>query len=128
VKPNEGELIAFKGTYSELRAEREQKEYEAFMAAQKKADIRNSGSDNRVSTNESRKSKNANTKEERRKIAQVQELENKIAELEKTLANLTAQLESPLVKPDEVIKIGNEYNRVQAEMDEKLAEWEHMQS
>jgi hypothetical protein len=33
-----------------------------------------------------------------------------------------------MVKPDEVIKIGNEYNRVQAEMDEKLAEWERMQS
>lgn len=128
VNPEAGELVAFKGTYSELRAEREQKEYEAFMAAQAKSDIRDSGSDNRASNTGAKKSKNAVTKEERRKIAQVQELENKIAELESTLANLTAQLESPLVKPDEVIKIGNEYNRVQAEMDQKLAEWERMQS
>ena len=128
VNPEAGELIAFKGTYSELRAEREQKEYEAFMAAQAKSDIRDSGSDNRTSNTSAKKSKNAVTKEERRKIAQVQELENKIAELESTLANLTAQLESPLVKPDEVMKIGNEYNRVQAEMDQKLAEWERMQS
>lgn len=128
VNPEAGELIAFKGTYSELRAEREQKEYEAFMAAQAKSDIRDSGSDNRASNTGAKKSKNAVTKEERRKIAQVQELENKIAELESTLANLTAQLESPLVKPDEVMKIGNEYNRVQAEMDQKLAEWEWMQS
>lgn len=128
VNPEAGELIAFKGTYSELRAEREQKEYEAFMAAQAKSDIRDSGSDNRTSNTSAKKSKNAVTKEERRKIAQVQELENKIAELESTLANLTAQLESPLVKPDEVMKIGNEYNRVQAEMDQKLAEWEWMQS
>ncbi|MCB0100524.1 MAG: ABC-F family ATP-binding cassette domain-containing protein [Anaerolineales bacterium] len=128
VNPEAGELIAFKGTYSELRAEREQKEYEAFMAAQAKSDIRDSGSDNRASNTGAKKSKNAVTKEERRKIAQVQELENKIAELESTLANLTAQLESPLVKPDEVMKIGNEYNRVQAEMDQKLAEWERMQS
>ena len=128
VNPEAGELVAFKGTYSELRAEREQKEYEAFMAAQAKSDIRDSGSDNRASNTGAKKSKNAVTKEERRKIAQVQELENKIAELESTLANLTAQLESPLVKPDEVMKIGNEYNRVQAEMDQKLAEWERMQS
>ncbi|MEN9563430.1 MAG: hypothetical protein RIR73_1674 [Chloroflexota bacterium] len=127
VNPEAGELMAFKGTYSELRAEREQKEYEAFMAGQKKTDIRDSKDDHRSSTNDNRKSKNANTKEERRKIAQLQELENKIAELESTLANLSSQLESPMVKPDEVIKIGNEYNRVQAEMDEKLAEWEKMQ-
>ena len=127
VNPDAGELLAFKGTYSELRAEREQKEYEAFMAGQKKTDIRNSKDDNRSSINDSRKSKNANTKEERRRVAQLQELENKIAELEATLANLSSQLESPMVKPDEVIKIGNEYNRVQAEMDEKLAEWEKMQ-
>ena len=120
VNPNEGELIAFKGTYSELRAEREQKEYEAFMAAQAKG----AGQKSKV---EGPKAKNANTKEERRRVAQLQELENTIAELEKTLANLSSQLESPLVKPDEVIKIGKEYNRVQAEMDEKLAEWEQMQ-
>jgi ATP-binding cassette, subfamily F, member 3 len=120
VNPNAGELLAFKGTYSELRAEREQKEYEAFMAGQTKG----AGQKSKV---ESPKAK-ASNKEERRKIAQLQELENRIAELEKTLANLSSQLESPMVKPDEVIKIGNEYNRVQAEMDEKLAEWERMQS
>ena len=119
VNPDAGELLAFKGTYSELRAEREQKEYEAFMAAQAKS----AGQKSKV---EGPKAK-ASSKEERRKIAQLQELENRIAELEKTLANLSSQLESPMVKPDEVIKIGNEYNRVQAEMDEKLAEWERMQ-
>jgi hypothetical protein len=81
----------------------------------------------RGGSNEVKKAKNASTKEERRKVAQLQELENHIAELEKTLANLTSQLESPLVKPDEVVKIGREYNRVQAEMDAKLAEWEQMQ-
>lgn len=120
VNPDEKELIAFKGTYSELRAEREQKEYEAFMAGQ-------TSNEKRVTSNERKKAKSANTKEERRRVAQLQELENRIAELESMLANLGTQLESPMVKPDEVIKIGNEYNRVQAEMDEKLAEWERMQ-
>ena len=122
VNPNEGELISFKGTYSEMRAEREQREYEAFMAANQSKDKE------RGTSNEGKKVKSASSKEERRKIAQVQELENNIAELEKTLANLGAQLESPLVKPEEVVKIGKEYNRVQAEMDAKLAEWEQMQA
>ena len=57
----------------------------------------------------------------------MQELENKIAELESTLSNLSSQLESPFVKPDEVRKIGTEYERVQREMDEKLNEWELLQ-
>ena len=57
----------------------------------------------------------------------MQELENKIAELEATLSNLSAQLESPFVKPEEVRKIGTEYERVQREMDERLAEWEQLQ-
>ena len=61
-------------------------------------------------------------------MAQLQELENKIAELEADLANLGAQLESPLVNANEVIKLGKEYKRVQKEMDEKLAEWERMQN
>ncbi len=132
IDTEEAHLIAFKGTYSELRAEREQKEYEAFMAA-RKGEPRDSKSDTRTSTalpkgnSASPKSKQAISKEERKRVAQLQELENKIAELEATLANLSSQLESPMVKPDEVIKIGKEYNRVQAEMDEKLAEWERMQ-
>ena len=132
IDTEEAHLIAFKGTYSELRAEREQKEYEAFMAA-KKPVTRDTKSEHRTSTalpkenNASPKSKQAITKEERKRVAQLQELENKIAELEATLANLSSQLESPMVKPDEVVKIGKEYTRVQAEMDEKLAEWERMQ-
>ncbi len=116
VDPDEQNLNVFKGTYSELRAEREQKEYEAFMAAQAK--------EKEISV---KKTKSASTKEERRRAAQLQELENTIAGLEATLANLGGQLESPLVKPDEVAVIGREYERVQKEMDEKLAEWEQMQ-
>ncbi|MBE7433823.1 MAG: ABC-F family ATP-binding cassette domain-containing protein [Anaerolineales bacterium] len=121
IDPDERELTAFKGTYSQLRAEREQREYEAFMKANRS---KVEGQKLKV---ESRKSK-ADAKEERRRVAQLQELENRIAELESTLANLGAQLESPMVKPDEVAKIGREYERVQKDMDAKLAEWERMQN
>ncbi|NUQ60678.1 MAG: ABC-F family ATP-binding cassette domain-containing protein, partial [Anaerolineales bacterium] len=128
IDTEEAHLTAFKGTYSQLRAEREQREYEAFMAASR---LKGEGAALSVSKGqrlkvESRKTKEG-AKEERRKVAQLQELENRIAELESTLANLGAQLESPMVKPDEVAKIGREYNRVQTEMDAKLTEWERMQ-
>jgi predicted RNase H-like nuclease (RuvC/YqgF family) len=84
--------------------------------------------DARIANIESRKSQNAMMKEERRRLAQLQELENSIAELEAKLANLSAQLESPLVNPKEVAKLGTEYERVQKEMDEKLGEWDKMQA
>lgn len=41
--------------------------------------------------------------------------------------NKIAHLKNPMVRPDEVAKIGREYERVQKEMDAKLAEWERMQ-
>jgi ATP-binding cassette, subfamily F, member 3 len=122
IDPDESHLSAFNGTYSQLRAEREKKEYEAFMAAQQKiAEPRNSVS-------EIRKPKSGTTRDERRRLAQLQQLENNIAELEATLADLAAQLESPLVNAKEVVIIGKEYERVQKEMDEKLAEWERLQA
>lgn len=129
IDAEDAHLTAFNGTYSQLRAEREQKEYLAFMAAQGASD------EGRRVSNEGKKPKGSSMKvhpeqgrrEERRKMAQLQELENKIAELESTLANLGAQLESPLVNAKEVAVIGKEYERVQKEMDVKLAEWERVQ-
>lgn len=123
IDPDESQMTAFKGTYSQMKEEREK---EAARQAEK-TDIRYSKIDSRISNIDSRKSKKATSKEERRKIAQLQQLENIIAELEATLANLGAQLESPFVKPNEAAKLGTEYERVQKEMDGKLAEWERMQ-
>jgi ATP-binding cassette, subfamily F, member 3 len=138
IDPVDGHMTVFKGTYSELRAEREQKVYEDFMEGQNGSKVtgqRLKVEGGALSASQSKGQKlkveggksKVDAKEERRKIAQLQQLENKIAELESTLANLTSQLESPMVKPDEVVKIGKEYERVQNEMDVKLAEWEGMQ-
>jgi len=120
INPDESQMTAFNGTYSQMKEEREKEAARLAALQAEKADTRNSNI-------ESRKSKNRETKEERRRIAQLQELENTIAELEATLANLITQLESPFVKPEEVGKLGIEYERVQKEMDEKLNEWERMQ-
>jgi ATP-binding cassette subfamily F protein 3 len=129
IDPDDGHLTVFKGTYSELRAEREQKVYETFMAGQNGSKV--AGGALSVSKGQKLKVENpkpkVQAKEERRKIAKVQELENKISELEATLANLSFQLESPMLKSDDVVKISKEYERVQKEMDVKLAEWEIMQ-
>jgi ATP-binding cassette, subfamily F, member 3 len=120
IDPDESKMIAFNGTYSQMKEEREK---EAARIAAQQVEI----NETRNPNNEARRSRNAMSKEEKRKIAQLQELENKIAELESMLSNLSTQLESPFVKPDEVRKIGVEYERVQREMDSKLNEWELLQ-
>ena len=121
IDPDESQMTTFNGTYSQMKEEREKDV--APLSAQQMEKI-----DTRSSNVEAKRAKSRETKEERRRVAQLQELENKIAELESTLANLGAQLESPFVKPEEVRKIGTEYERLQREMDEKLNEWERMQA
>jgi ATP-binding cassette subfamily F protein 3 len=120
IDPDESRMIAFNGTYSQMKEERK-KEEERLAALQLPTP------DSRNPNVEAKRAKSKETKEERRKIAQLQELENSIAELEAKLASLSTQLESPFVKPEEVRKIGTEYERVQKEMDVKLGEWEKMQ-
>jgi len=120
IDPDESQMTAFNGTYSQMKEEREKEAARLAALQAEQTDSKNTG-------NEARRAKNASTKEERRKLAQMQELENTIAELEEKLANLGTQLESPFVKPEEAGKLGIEYERVQREMDKKLDEWERMQ-
>jgi len=117
IDPDESQMTAFNGTYSQMKAERE-KEAER--------EIERRGLSATHPDKPERKS--SSTKEERRKVAQLQELENSIAELEATLANLGSQLDSPFVRPEEAAKLGTEYERVQKEMDTKLNEWEKLQT
>jgi ATP-binding cassette subfamily F protein 3 len=117
IDPDESQMTTFNGTYSQMKEEREQ-EAARLSALQIDSTLRKGRRPSAPTKS---------TKEERRRIAQLQELENSIAELEAKLANLGLQLESPLVKPHEVAKLGTEYERVQKEMDAKLNEWERIQ-
>ena len=123
INPDESQMTAFDGTYSQMKEEREK---EAARLAAQQSLVSNSLREASNARN-AKNVKNKETKEERRRIAQLQELENTIAELEAKLASLSYQLESPFVKPAEAAKLGTEYERVQKEMDEKLNEWERMQ-
>jgi len=120
IDPDESKMIAFNGTYSQMKEERKKEDERLALQQMVTPDLRNPNV-------EAKRTKSKETKEERRKLAQLQELENTIAELEAKLASLSTQLESPFVKPDEVRMIGTEYERVQKEMDVKLGEWEKMQ-
>jgi ATP-binding cassette subfamily F protein 3 len=116
VNPDESALTVFKGTYSQLKAERE-KEAARLAALAEEVAVKKG----------KRSSRSPEAKAERRRLAQMQEIENQIAELESKLAELGKQLENPPADPAEVAKLGEEYTSVQRKMDEKLGEWEGLQ-
>ena len=111
-------LSVFKGTYSQMKDERERlaaldsgiQGSQAFAPA---------GKTWRRETSES-------AKEDRRRKAELQQLENQITSLEAQLAELGSRLGSPPPDPAEVAQLGTEYERVQRQMDEKLGEWERL--
>jgi ATP-binding cassette, subfamily F, member 3 len=110
-------LDAFNGTYSQRREERERLAALAVgedVARQKE-------------TNQHR-GNSQTAKEERRRKARLQELENQIAGLEAKLAELGRQLENPPSDSREVQKLGTEYESIQREMNEKLNDWELLQT
>jgi ATP-binding cassette subfamily F protein 3 len=117
VDPDESALTVFKGSYSQLKAERDAEA--ARQAAMEGEESTKRGG---------RPSRSPEARAERRRIARLQELENQVAALEDRLAELGKQLENPPTDPAEVSKLGKEYATVQHEMDEKLEEWEALQA
>ena len=116
VNPDESALTVFKGTYSQMKEEREKEA--ARLAAIAEAE---------TAKKNKRPSRSPGERAERRRLAQLQELENHIAALERQLAELSIKLENPPADPAKVAKLGKEYASVQREMDEKLDEWEGLQ-
>jgi ATP-binding cassette subfamily F protein 3 len=117
IDPDESHLTVFKGTYSQLREEREK---QAQRQAEQQAAL---AGGRRLARS---RAKDLGAREERRRTAQLQEIENHIARLEQQLADLATVLEHPPADPAEIRRLGNEYSRLQDEMDGKLAEWEQL--
>ncbi len=68
------------------------------------------------------------SKNERQRLKkQVDALEDEIAALEAQLAAISRQLETPGVEPGDVQKLGQDYVRIEGEMETKLKEWEALQ-
>jgi ATP-binding cassette subfamily F protein 3 len=126
-------LRVFKGTYSQMKEEREK---EAARLAEGVRSLREASRRGQTSGNGGKTRRRPpygdnkssdSAKAERRRIAHLQELENQIAALEGQLAELGSQLENPPEDPAKVAELGKEYASVQREMDEKLGTWEELQ-
>ncbi len=108
IDPQELRLSVFQGSYSQMK-ERQK----ASTAEPKKLSTpsRRIFSADRFSA------------EARRRAQEMKRLEIEIAKLEERLRLLTAALESPPPDPQQVARLGEEYNRLQAELDACWEAW-----
>ena len=108
-------LRVFSGTYSQYRAQQE------LERLAQKATL-----DERKERGNVHLAKPRSTSAERKRLARLQELETLIAQREEELQLVSRKLENPPADPGKVHKLGNEYVRLQEELDKLLNEWAHI--
>ena len=116
IEPDQAALDVFEGTYSQYR------EYKEMLKAQADAQARQVTVERRARSNHHSRQQ----QEERRRIARLKEVESLISSLEASLDTLARRLENPPSDPAKVQRLGNEYVRVQNEINQLLAEWEQL--
>ncbi len=114
VEPDAQKLRVFDGTYSEYRAAR-QAEQAAEAAAATPAEKQPAASSPRAA--------GLSKEEQRRRQQRLSALEAEITTLENQLAGLSRQLENPPNDPGRVQELGQEYLRVQHELEDRLERW-----
>ncbi len=106
-----GLLHTFKGSYSQYHQEQEAQRLLEKESELQKAAIREPAR------------KTASSGDDRRKKVRLQEVESQIVALEAELAALGHRLENPPQDAAKVQKLGNEYVRVQQELEVLMDEW-----
>ena len=107
----QGILRTFKGSYSQ---------YHAQLEAERMAELE-AKQNTPVAREPVRKP--VSSADQRRKLARLKEVEALIDQLESDLADLGRKLEDPPRDAVKVQKLGNDYVRVQQELDELMDEW-----
>ncbi|GAP12945.1 protein containg ATPase component of ABC transporter with duplicated ATPase domains [Longilinea arvoryzae] len=120
VLPEPGTLHLFDGTYSE---------YKAYLAAQQE-EVAQSVSlparatpDRPAAVEERSRQRSGLNNNERRRQQQMQQLEHDIEATEAQITALERTLENPPADPGEVARLGQEYQRLQTQLDERMAAW-----
>jgi ATP-binding cassette subfamily F protein 3 len=111
IEPDQAVMQSFEGTYSQYRAALEEQKAQQETQTKHVAVAQRNHTSQRPSA------------EQRRRKARLEEVETLIASLEAHLDTLTRKLESPPPEPEKVQKLGQEYVRVQKELDALLEEW-----
>ncbi len=118
IQPEQAVLTVFPGSYSQLKEQREK------TLLQTRAPL-SEGVPSRAARHAETNSPSRKRADRCRQI-RLQELEQTISALEASLAEVSTRLEAPHLTPDQVAGLGKEYQRLQTELDAKLAEWEQL--
>ncbi|MFN2266270.1 MAG: ATP-binding cassette domain-containing protein, partial [Anaerolineales bacterium] len=119
--PDEGRMEVFEGTYSEYRSYQEsQKDLQIFAD-----EARSQGA---LAFQEDRAAKNRALAQERRRQTRLHAVETRVTELEAQLAHVSEQLAHPPDNPDIVLRLSEDYNEIQNELDALIVEWEQLHS
>jgi ATP-binding cassette, subfamily F, member 3 len=112
VLPDQSTLRVFAGTYSEYKIARQAEAAPAAetMPPKRKEDPK-------------RSPEGLSKFEQRRRQQRVAAIEAEIAELEAQMGKITRQLENPPADPVRVQQLGEEYNRLQHALEERMAVW-----
>jgi len=113
VLPETSTLRLFDGGYSE---------YKAWLATQEQAPARAAEAQPRPAEERPRLRTGMNNNE-RRRLQRLQQMEHEIEETEARIAALERALENPPADPGEVARLGQEYQRLHAELDARMAAW-----
>jgi ATP-binding cassette, subfamily F, member 3 len=114
VLPEESALRLFDGSYSQYKASRQNIEETAAQAIPAQSPVK--------AAVPKRRSSSSNN-QERQKQKRLEALESEIAALEQQLKLISAQLENPPSEAGRVEKLGQEYMRLQTDIDERMAAW-----
>lgn len=116
IQPDQASLVVFEGSYSQFRAEKEAQQAAIQATRRTKNEAKQ------------KRSNGAAAREARRRRARLEEIERLITSLETHLETLSHKLENPPDDPGKVQNLGEEYVRVQTEINALLAEWEQLHS
>jgi ATP-binding cassette, subfamily F, member 3 len=117
VDPEQSTLRLFTGTYTEYRNMRQLE-----MEAQKQVDMKAVAQAGREQS-PGRPARASNTNKERQRRQRLTDLEAEIVEIENQIAQLSRALESPPADAGEVFKMGQDYERLQHTLEERMEAW-----
>ena len=115
VLPAEQKLVVFKGTYSEYRAFKQQFDLSPELQKSEKKPLAHKTSSVALSKGKQQKLQH-----------QLEEMETLIARLESQARLLESRLSDPHIDAAEVQKLGSEYTRLQAEVEERIHQWSEL--
>jgi ATP-binding cassette, subfamily F, member 3 len=119
VIPNQTTMRVFSGTYSEYKEVRQAEAARLSEAAA--API--TGTTPVQPNTETRPAEKMSKFEQRRRQQRIEAIEAEISDLEAQMLKITRQLENPPADPVKVQQLGEEYNRLQHALDERLNVW-----